>query len=741
MIIIICNSKLYCRVIFTVSDKKSSLKIVAISTVLVSQYALATDNVAVLDTISLSPIDSAVQLAHEQRQESDQSQVIIYAEQLNQFGDQPLGDALRRVVGISFSGANRAREVQLRGMGSEYVQVLINGRRLLDASSKRSVQLDRIPSSLVEKVEINLSPVAKQEGQGAAGTINLVLKKGSSNEDNEIGLGAGYLEHNGAVGDVTLFKTIKNNNLTFNFAGGLQLQRRNESQNSMAFDSNYQVNGGELNSNKRRFEQGNFLPSMEWIINDKNQLNLQLDYLQTTEFRDDITSELTSDQSLVKRFEVEDRKRKRKNIGLFSDWIYNYSDDTEIQVKLDLQKAKEETTRHAERFKNTGILDRKRERNEDINLSSISPNINFIHKINAHTLEWGTGGRHETRKEKNNTIENNIVKPIDPTRTYKVSENIFHFYGQDTWVFDTNQKLTYGLRLENSTTKFLDVNNDSDKKSKLAVLPSIQYALSFDDNKQFRMGIAKTLRRPDLRELSPTIKMESGTITKPDTVGNPMLNPESIWGIDSGLDYYFYDMKGLLSSNLFYRHFDNKIETVLSYESGRWVNSPINAGTAQVTGIELEARIPLDKISLPQMTIWSNATWAHSRLKSQATNENRPFLEQPKYLFNIGADYFVDSLRTTIGIHYNWNDGYNQYYRMSNGGYTSQMKKGFGRLDLSTKTQISKNTSLNISILNLLAKSENTSLRNYDTNAHFSDLTLSDEDTYRSIYLRLQSSF
>lgn len=721
--------------------QKSALKLLALCILLANQDALASDQVEVLDTISVSAIESAVQLAHNERKDADNSQVIIHAEQLNQFGDQPLGDALRRVVGVSFSGANRAREVQLRGMGSEYVQVLINGRRLLDASSKRSMQLDRIPSSFVEKVEITLSPLAKHEGQGAAGTINVILKKGAANDQTEIGLGAGYLEHNGPVGDLTLFKTLKHNNLTFNFAGGLQVQRRNESQDNWIFDANGQANGGELGVNKRRFEQGNFLPSLEWVINDKNQLNLQLDYLQTTEFRDDISAELNSDQNAVKRFEVEQRERERQNIGLLGEWIHYYSDDTDLQFNLDLQKAKETTTRHAERFKNTGVMDRKRDRSENVDLSSISPSMSVIQRISDHTVEWGAGGRFETRKEKNSAIENDVVKPSDPTRSYKINEDVVHAFAQDTWAFDANQKLTYGLRLENSSTETIDAEHNAQDKKKFVALPSIQYALAFDENKQFRVGVAKTLRRPELRTLVPTVKTESGTVAKPDEAGNPLLNPETIWGVDTGIDYYFHDMKGLLSANAFYRDFDDKIETMLGTESGRWVARPVNAGSAKLTGIELEARIPLDALSLPQMTLWSNATWAKSRLKSKATDEHRAFLEQPEYLFNIGADYFVDAIDTTFGVHYNWNDGYDQSYKLNSGDYTGQMKKGFGRLDLSSKTQLSKNTSLNVSILNLLAKSEKTSLSNYDSAYQLSDLTLAQEDTYRSVYVKLQSRF
>lgn len=65
-------------------------------------------------TISGAPIESAAQQANAERRAASHSKAVIEAEQLNQFGDQPLGDALRRLVGVSFAGANRAREVQLR---------------------------------------------------------------------------------------------------------------------------------------------------------------------------------------------------------------------------------------------------------------------------------------------------------------------------------------------------------------------------------------------------------------------------------------------------------------------------------------------------------------------------------------------------------------------------------------------------------------------------------------------------
>ena len=74
---------------------------------------------------------------------------------------------------------------------------------------------------------------------------------------------------------------------------------------------------------------------------------------------------------------------------------------------------------------------------------------------------------------------------------------------------------------------------------------------------------------------------------------------------------------GLLSTNLFHRQFSDKIENVLSEQNnGRWLSRPENAGDGQASGLELEARAPLDVLGLPQLTLWSNATAVHTRLHS-----------------------------------------------------------------------------------------------------------------------------
>ena len=62
-------------------------------------------------------------------------------------------------------------EVSLRG--NPNVKILLNGR-----PNRQEGDVDNIPASLIDKVEIITSPSAKYDPEGMAGIINIVLKKG-----------------------------------------------------------------------------------------------------------------------------------------------------------------------------------------------------------------------------------------------------------------------------------------------------------------------------------------------------------------------------------------------------------------------------------------------------------------------------------------------------------------------------------------------------------------------------------
>lgn len=198
----------------------------------------------------------------------------------------------------------------------------------MDGNSSRTVQVDRIPSSLVERIEIVHTPMASQDSQGAAGTVNIVLKQGGEHIPSEVSVGLGSLQHNGAVGDATVFHTVGDERVRLSLAEEFNNNGAMRA-NAMAFSSSGAANGGSLNLNERRYEQINLTPSVDINIDSANVVHIEPMYLRTTEFRDDMKRTLNAAQSDVTKTEDEYRKRARENGGLYTAWTHKANANTQ----------------------------------------------------------------------------------------------------------------------------------------------------------------------------------------------------------------------------------------------------------------------------------------------------------------------------------------------------------------------------------------------------------------------------
>ncbi len=91
-------------------------------------------------------------------------------------------------VGAIAAGTNSGGRVSasIHGIGEEYTLVLLNGRRLAPQGSGSAVNLQAIPMSAVERVEILTDGASALYGSDAiAGVINFVLKKNQQGGDIE----------------------------------------------------------------------------------------------------------------------------------------------------------------------------------------------------------------------------------------------------------------------------------------------------------------------------------------------------------------------------------------------------------------------------------------------------------------------------------------------------------------------------------------------------------------------------
>lgn len=139
---------------------------------------------------------------------------IIGARELQASGSTELATVLGRVLpSLNFprpSGADASdavRPAQLRGLSPDQVLVLVNGKRRHASSvvnvngtqgrGSAPVDLNAIPLSAIDHIEVLRDGAAAQYGSDAiAGVINIILKKGASGGDAEIGFGE-YQERDG----------------------------------------------------------------------------------------------------------------------------------------------------------------------------------------------------------------------------------------------------------------------------------------------------------------------------------------------------------------------------------------------------------------------------------------------------------------------------------------------------------------------------------------------------------------
>ena len=82
---------------------------------------------------------------------------VISSDQMGRFPDANVGDALKRVPGITMQNdQGEARNIIIRGLAPSLNSVTLNGDRIPSAEGdNRNVQMDLIPSDMISTIEVN----------------------------------------------------------------------------------------------------------------------------------------------------------------------------------------------------------------------------------------------------------------------------------------------------------------------------------------------------------------------------------------------------------------------------------------------------------------------------------------------------------------------------------------------------------------------------------------------------------
>lgn len=119
---------------------------------------------------------------------------IISSDQVTRFPDANIGDALKRIPGINVQyDQGEARFGNIRGTSPEYNSVTINGDRIPSAEAEsRAIQLDLIPSDMIQTVEVNKVVTPDMDADAIGGSVNLVTKNSPYQQRISGTIGSGY---------------------------------------------------------------------------------------------------------------------------------------------------------------------------------------------------------------------------------------------------------------------------------------------------------------------------------------------------------------------------------------------------------------------------------------------------------------------------------------------------------------------------------------------------------------------
>jgi len=103
---------------------------------------------------------------------------VITSDQIGRFPDANIGDAIKRVPGITMQNdQGEARNIIIRGMGPELNAVNLNGERIPSAEGdNRRVQMDLIPADAIQTVDVRKTLTPEMDGDAIGGSVNLITR-------------------------------------------------------------------------------------------------------------------------------------------------------------------------------------------------------------------------------------------------------------------------------------------------------------------------------------------------------------------------------------------------------------------------------------------------------------------------------------------------------------------------------------------------------------------------------------
>lgn len=624
------------------------------------------------------------------RNRNDQIEpVLVYGEEYFQrFEPLTAGDALKRVPSVTFlSDVIESDGARLRGLDPGYTQILINGEKVPGTNADRSFFLDRIPAELIENVEIVRSSSARRTADAMAGTLNINLRDGYSMDGGYVRGGGlffddtkvkptGGVYYGGELGPGRVllganvqgrynpkrkqslrFSDSPENNpnfetedfdnredqrdtrdgtdyaanaawnfdngvTTFEIAGNYIRTDRKESERSREFNDRTAVSGsvnavpeGNLltdNENVNNIDQENYSIALKasqvWSL---GKTTIKGGYARFDDDQDETEFEINFDED-------EPEFEGTNSLSSISDRELSFQLDHEIPLNADTNFVFGGFFQNRDRKTNLTLAEQEETLPEDVHTWNVFADRPSVFAQPFEDFEPVAGGLNKIEEDRRDVFA--LVEGKSGIIKYEA-----------------------GLRWENTEVTINDQTVDPEfAETRLKydyLLPSASVKVDLGEGRITLSG-ARTLRRPRFDYISPALlEEEEGDH---DRLGNPLLKPESAWGVDLGYEHRIGNT-GVIGVNVFYRDVTDLIELATTGELGsndEPILQPQNVGSGEVWGIEFDMSTSLSFAGLPDTGIFGNLSFLDSSVKDFMGT--RRFNGQSKYVYNFG---FIQNLR------------------------------------------------------------------------------------------------
>jgi outer membrane receptor protein involved in Fe transport len=641
--------------------------------------------------------------AYDPRRDDTATKIVVQHDEIVKYGDTNVLDVMRRIPGVTVTGARgRGGEIRMRGLGSGYTQVLVNGERAAPGLS-----IDTLAPDVIERIEVMRAASAEFSTESIAGTINIVLRK---------------VARKGARAFKTGYARGKD---THSPDANLELSDRwdrfsySVSANAMRNNFNGEVPSAEeerdpigqpraLRSTAAHedgtFRSFNLVPRLSWTLDGGDTLSSES---AVNINRMAIGGHAPTTSTLGGLALYPDRDIAMSGHRAFFQtglaWVHKLGTGAKLDLKLRASAQNATDTAYRNERGNpaadamTRVID---SHGTNRGLSSTGKYTVPLWDDQAFAIGWdGRYDKHaEARRERDYLRPSQAIPGGDEDATGNVAR--LALYAQDEWKVTPRWSLYLGGRWE-GVRIHADANTFGAAGLRSAVFSPVMqtlYNLPGKNEDQLRLAVTRTYKAPGLQGLlSHNISVNNSQV-EPDVLANPNLKPELALGVDAAYEHSWAEgaMVALSASS---RNIDDYTRYLVSFDGTHWVSRAMNVGRARTHSLELETKFPLRSVfaAAPALDVRANVARNWSQVDSVPGPDNR-LDEQTPLSANLGLDYSAGAL--TVGGSLAFKNGGSVRVSANQTAYVNVQRN----LDLYASWKLSPQYQLRLSASNVLGQ-------------------------------------